>query len=131
MENTAENVFEEKEITSQNPKLQIVKSKNQIDFFMRNYAVYKKSGVVVMEVIFSTPSGDASRYYELTKEELRKTSSALLRMKSGKILSSSAAASFCNWVCFIFNPGGFALIEQEPLYNLHWISEDFYSLIPR
>ena len=36
---------------------------------MRNYAVYKKSGVVVMEVIFSTPSGDASRYYELTKEE--------------------------------------------------------------
>ena len=70
MENKEQNALEEKEINSQNPKLQVVKSKNQIDYFMRNYAVYKKSGVVVMEVIFQTPAGDQSHYYELTKEEI-------------------------------------------------------------
>ena len=70
MENKEQNTLEEKEINSQNPKLQVVKSKNQIDYFMRNYAVYKKSGVVVMEVIFQTPAGDQSHYYELTKEEI-------------------------------------------------------------
>ena len=69
MENKEQNALEEKEINSQNPKLQVVKSKNQIDYFMRNYAVYKKSGVVVMEVIFQTPAGDQSRYYELTQQE--------------------------------------------------------------
>ncbi|MBO7433331.1 MAG: hypothetical protein J6U13_06205 [Salinivirgaceae bacterium] len=70
MENIEQNELEEKKIDSQNPKLQVVKSKNQIDFFMHNYAVYKKSGVVVMEVIFQTPNGDESHYYELTKEEI-------------------------------------------------------------
>ncbi len=70
MENIEQNELEEKKIDSQNPKLQVVKSKNQIDFFMRNYAVYKKSGVVVMEVIFQTANGDESHYYELTKEEI-------------------------------------------------------------
>ena len=65
MENAEQNELEEKKIESQNPKLQIVKSKNQIDFFMGNYAVYKKSGVIVMEVI----DGGKSRYYELTEEE--------------------------------------------------------------
>ena len=66
MENKEQNEIEEKNINSQNPKLQIVRSKNQIDFFMNNYAVYKKSGSVVMEVVFSDGS---SHYYELTKEE--------------------------------------------------------------
>ena len=61
-----QNESEEKQINSQNPKLQIVRSKNQIDFFMHNYAVYKKSGQVVMEVVFND---GASHYYELTKEE--------------------------------------------------------------
>lgn len=70
MENIEQNELEEKKIVSQNPKLQVVKSKNQIDFFMRNYAVYKKNGVVVMEVIFQTANGDESHYYELTKEEI-------------------------------------------------------------
>lgn len=70
MENNEQNELEEKEINSQNPKLQIVRSKNQIDFFMHNYAVYKKSGVVVMEVIFQTPKGDEAHYYELTKDEV-------------------------------------------------------------
>ena len=70
MENIEQNELEEKKIDSQNPKLQVVKSKNQIDFFMRNYTVYKKSGVVVMEVIFQTANGDESHYYELTKEEI-------------------------------------------------------------
>ena len=54
MENIEQNELEEKKIDSQNPKLQVVKSKNQIDFFMRNYAV----------------NGDESHYYELTKEEI-------------------------------------------------------------
>ena len=70
MENIEQNELEEKKIDSQNPKLQVVKSKNQIGFFMRNYAVYKKSGVVVMEVIFQTANGDEPHYYELTKEEI-------------------------------------------------------------
>ena len=65
MENAEQNGLDEKKIESQNPKLQIVKNKNQIDFFMGNYAVYKKSGSVVMEVI----NGAESHYYELTKEE--------------------------------------------------------------
>lgn len=69
MENTEQNEFEEKKIDSQNPKLQIVKNKNQVDFFMNNYAVYKKSGAYVMEVIFTTDKGDESHYYELTHEE--------------------------------------------------------------
>ena len=64
-----QNEFEEKKIESLNPKLQIVKSKNQIDFFMHNYAVYKKSGAYVMEVVFSTDKGEESHYYELTHEE--------------------------------------------------------------
>ena len=65
MENAEQNGLDEKKVESQNPKLQIVKSKNQIDFFMGNYAVYKKSGVIVMEVV----NNGASHYYELTKEE--------------------------------------------------------------
>ena len=69
MENAEQNELEEKKIESQNPKLQIVKNKNQIDFFMHNYAVYKKSGVYVMEVIFKTANGEESHYYELTHEE--------------------------------------------------------------
>ena len=64
-----QNESEEKQINSQNPKLQIVRSKNQIDFFMNNYAVYKKSGSIVMEVVFNTPAGVESHYYELTQEE--------------------------------------------------------------
>ncbi len=65
MENAEQNRLDEQNIESQNPKLQIVESKNQIDFFMGNYAVYKKSGSVVMEII----DGGVSRFYELTKEE--------------------------------------------------------------
>lgn len=53
----------------QNPKLQIVKEKNQIDFFMNNYAVYKKSGIVVMKVAFQTEKGLDNQFYELTQEE--------------------------------------------------------------
>lgn len=53
----------------QNPKLQIVKEKNQIDFFMNNYAVYKKSGIVVMKVVFQTEKGLDNQFYELTQEE--------------------------------------------------------------
>lgn len=63
------NQTEEQQNNSQNPKMKVVVTKNQIDFFMNNYAVYKKSGVVVMEVVFQTPSGGASRFYELTQEE--------------------------------------------------------------
>lgn len=70
MKNTEQNEIEEKKIDSQNPKLQIVKSRNQIDFFLQNYAVYKKSGLVVMEVMFNAPGGVESHYYELTKEEV-------------------------------------------------------------
>ena len=66
MKNTEQNEIEEKKIDSQNPKLQIVKSKNQIDFFMQNYAVYKKSGLVVIEVMFNAQGGVQSHYYELT-----------------------------------------------------------------
>lgn len=54
---------------SQNPKMSVVMTKNQIDFFMNNYAVYKKSGIVVMEVVFQNSDGYASRFFELTKEE--------------------------------------------------------------
>lgn len=54
---------------SQNPKMAVVMTKNQIDFFMNNYAVYKKSGIVVMEVVFQTTSGYASRFFELTQDE--------------------------------------------------------------
>ena len=52
------------------PKLAVVRSKNQIDFFMHNYTVYKKSGVVVIDVMISDDKGeDLHSYYELTKEE--------------------------------------------------------------
>ena len=54
---------------SQNPKMAVVVTKNQIDFFMHNYAVYKKSDVFVMEVIFKTANGEESRFFELTNEE--------------------------------------------------------------
>ena len=54
---------------AQNPKMAVVAPKNQIDFFMNNYAVYKKSGVVVIEVFFQTPNGNTARFFELTKEE--------------------------------------------------------------
>lgn len=54
---------------SQNPKMTVVMTKNQIDFFMHNYAVYKKSDVFVMEVIFKTANGEESRFFELTHEE--------------------------------------------------------------
>jgi hypothetical protein len=54
---------------SENPKMAVVTPKNQIDFFMNNYAVYKKSGVVVIEVFFQTPDGSTARFFELTKEE--------------------------------------------------------------
>lgn len=67
MENIEQN--EERRIDSQNPKLQIVKTKNQIDYFMNSYTVYKKGETVVMEVIFTTESGNNSRFFELTKEE--------------------------------------------------------------
>lgn len=53
----------------ENPKLLIVKDKNQIDFFMNNYAVYKKSGSVIMKVVFQTANGYENGFYELTKEE--------------------------------------------------------------
>ena len=53
-----------------NPKMDVVRSKNQIDFFMHNYTVYKKSGVVVIDVMISDDKGeDLHSYYELTKEE--------------------------------------------------------------
>ena len=54
---------------AQNPKMAVVAPKNQIDFFMNNYAVYKKSGVVVIEVFFQTADGVVARFFELTKEE--------------------------------------------------------------
>lgn len=60
---------EERRIESQNSKLQIVKSKNQIDYFMNSYAVYKKGETVVIEVIFTTENENNSRFFELTKEE--------------------------------------------------------------
>lgn len=53
----------------QNSKLQIVKEKNQIDFFMNNYAVYKKGGIVVMKVVSQTEKGPDNQFYELTQEE--------------------------------------------------------------
>ncbi len=59
----------EETTNQQNPKLQVVKEKNQIDFFMNNYAVYKKSGVVVMKVFFQTDNGLDIQFYELTQEE--------------------------------------------------------------
>ncbi|MBR5958632.1 MAG: hypothetical protein IKZ99_09735 [Salinivirgaceae bacterium] len=56
--------------SASNPKLDVVRSKNQIDFFMHNYTVYKKSGVVVMDVMIPDDKGeDLHSYYELTKEE--------------------------------------------------------------
>ena len=54
---------------AQNPKMAVVAPKNQIDFFMNNYAVYKKSGVVVIEVFFQTADSVVARFFELTKEE--------------------------------------------------------------
>ena len=59
----------EETTNQQNPKLQVVKEKNQIDFFMNNYDVYKKSGVVVMKVFFQTDNGLDIQFYELTQEE--------------------------------------------------------------
>ena len=53
-----------------NPKMNVVRSKNQIDFFMHNYTVYKKSGVVVIDVMEPAADGeDLHSFYELTKEE--------------------------------------------------------------
>ncbi len=53
-----------------NPKLAVVRSKNQIDFFMHNYIVYKKNGIVVIDILTPTEDGeDAHSYYELTEEE--------------------------------------------------------------
>ncbi len=55
---------------AKNPKMAVVTPKNQIDFFMNSYAVYKKSGVVVIEVFFQTPKGNVARFFELTAEEI-------------------------------------------------------------
>lgn len=61
----------EQHIELQNPKLQIIKSKNQIDFFMHDYAVYKKNGTAIIEVAMQQASGEEShQYYELTQDEL-------------------------------------------------------------
>jgi len=64
MENETSNINES------NPKLAVVRTKNQIDFFMHDYAVYKKNGVVVMDVMTPADNNeDFHSYYELTAEE--------------------------------------------------------------
>ncbi len=67
----AENLSGNNASNYQNPKLAIVRTKNQIDYFMQNYAVYRKSGIVIMEVIFKTGNDNESysRYFELTPAE--------------------------------------------------------------